>query len=348
MGTIDTLIRKNIRDLRPYSSARDEFTGKEAVFLDANENPYFQPLNRYPDPRQHELKRVISKIRSVPEKNIFIGNGSDEAIDLLIRAFCEPRIDNIVSVDPTYGMYEVAAAINGTEYRKAPLKIDFSIDIDALRQLSDHNTKIIFICSPNNPTGNSFGQSEIFDVLTWFKGVLVIDEAYIDFSGNEGFIREIQNYPNLVVMQTLSKAWGRAGIRVGMAFANEEIIGVMNKIKPPYNINSLSINEAICTLKNENEKKSRVREIIERRDWLCIKLSKLPAVKKIYHSDANFLLVKIENATELYNYLVSKNIIVRNRSGAAGCRSCLRITIGTEDETERLLKEMEVFNLNGS
>lgn len=338
MGAIYSLIRQNIRDLKPYSSARDEYDGKNAVFLDANENPYFQPLNRYPDPRQRNLKRIISEMRSIPENNIFLGNGSDEAIDILVRAFCEPGTDNIVSIDPTYGMYEVVAAINGTGYRKVPLRTDFRLDVDALRESSDQNTKIIFLCSPNNPTGNSFTYSDINNIVNWFDGILIIDEAYIDFSEKQGFLGMIDEIHNLVVLQTMSKAWGKAGIRLGMAFANEQITDVMNKIKPPYNINSLTIHEAQATLGNETEKNRHVSEILKNRTWLFEKLQELKTVKKIYPSDANFLLVEVDDAAGIYNYLTSQNIIVRNRSGTAGCENCLRITIGTREEIEQLLK----------
>ncbi len=332
------MIRQNIRDLKPYSSARDEYTGEDAVFLDANENPYFHPLNRYPDPRQRDLKKMIAGMKSVSEKNIFLGNGSDEAIDILIRAFCEPGTDNIVSIDPTYGMYEVSAAINGTEYRKVPLKSDFSLNVDALRDSSDQNTKIIFLCSPNNPTGNSFTHSDINNIVKWFNGILIIDEAYIDFSVNQGFIGMIDRINNLVVLQTMSKAWGKAGIRLGMAFAGEQITDVMNKIKPPYNINSLTIHEGLTTLGNENEKNMRVSQIINDRNRLFEKMQKLKTVKKVYPSDANFLLVEVDDAAGIYNYLISKNIIIRNRSGIARCKNCLRITIGTTEEIEQLLK----------
>ncbi len=347
MGSLNSLIRKNIRDLKPYSSARDEYEGEAAVFLDANENPYFAPLNRYPDPQQRALKKMISAMRSVDEDQIFIGNGSDEAIDILIRVFCEPGFENIVSIEPTYGMYEVTAAINGVEYRRVPLNNNFEFDQAAIRQVSDVNTKIIFLCSPNNPSGNSIDYSVIKELLGWFEGVIVIDEAYIDFSEKAGFLPWIDKTPNLVVLQTLSKAWGRAGIRLGMAFGNEEIISIMNKIKPPYNINTLTIQEAMLTLGNEKEKNNRVQEIIVNRNWLINRLLELSMVKKIYHSDANFLLVKVDNAKEMYNYLLENNIIVRNRSGLAGCDNCLRITIGTMPEIEQLLDVLKNYESRG-
>ncbi len=344
MGSINSLIRSNIRKLRPYSSARDEYEGGEAVFLDANENPYFSPLNRYPDPRQRSLKNIISEIRSVPWENIFLGNGSDEAIDILVRAFCEPGEDNIVSIDPTYGMYEVTAAINAVEYRKAPLGNDFSLNMEELKRRSDENTKIIFLCSPNNPTGNCFVYHEIKSIFDWFKGLVVIDEAYIDFSGKPGFLGEINNIPSLVVLQTLSKGWGRAGIRLGMAFGNREIIDVMNKIKPPYNINSLTIEEAVNTLGKAGEVKKRMDEIISGREWLRNRLSEFTFTGKIYPSDANFLLVRVDDAGALYGFLRERNIIVRNRSGAAGCENCLRITVGSENENEQLIGALRDYS----
>lgn len=282
-------------------------------------------------------------MKKVKEESIFLGNGSDEAIDLLIRAFCEPGKDNIVSIDPTYGMYEVAAAINGVEYRKAPLNSEFRLDSGEIRKRSDMNTKMIFLCSPNNPTGNSFGFNDIQELLSWHSGLIVIDEAYIDFSDKSGFLSEIENIPELVILQTLSKGWGRAGIRLGMAFACDEIINVMNKIKPPYNINTLTINEAVNTLENKEEKERRVNTIISNRKFLEEKLVQFPTVSKIYPSDANFLLVHVENADELYDWLSQKSIIVRNRSTATGCENCLRITVGTMNENEQLLGALHEY-----
>ncbi len=343
MGSINSLIRKNVRNLKPYSSARDEYEGEAAVFLDANENPWFPPLNRYPDPRQRALKKIISRMRAVSEENIFLGNGSDEAIDILIRGFCEPGSDNVVSIDPSYGMYEVTAAISGVSYRKVPLKDNFGLDQVALKDAADNNTRIIFLCSPNNPTGNSFLYSDINEIFKWYSGLLVVDEAYIDFSGKPGFLGEIENFERLVVLQTLSKAWGRAGIRLGMAFGNEEVIRVMNKIKPPYNINSLTIQEAIRTLDKEDEKNQRVKEIVDTRNMLEKKLEKLPMVRKIYPSDANFLLVRVDDADKLYKYLSDNKIIVRNRSKSTGCKNCIRITIGTRKEIDLLLKTLNDY-----
>jgi histidinol-phosphate aminotransferase len=343
MGSINSLIRNNIKKLKPYSSARDEYGGEAAVFLDANENPWFPPLNRYPDPRQRALKKIISQMRAVREENVFLGNGSDEAIDILIRGFCEPGSDNIVSIDPSYGMYEVAAAISGVSYRKVPLKDNFGLDHVALKDAADNNTRIIFLCSPNNPTGNSFLFSDINEIFSWFGGLLIVDEAYIDFSDKPGFLSATGNFERLVVLQTLSKAWGRAGIRLGMAFGNEEVIRVMNKIKPPYNINSLTIQEAIRTLEKEDEKNKRVREIVDTRNMLGQKLEKMPMVRKIYPSDANFLLVCVDDADKLYKYLSANKIIVRNRSTSTGCKNCIRITIGTGKEIDLLLKTLNNY-----
>ncbi len=340
MGSVNSLIRQNIRDLVPYSSARDEFEGEAAVFLDANENPWFSPLNRYPDPRQRDLKDIIAQMKSVDMEMIFLGNGSDEAIDILVRAFCEPGLNNIVSIDPSYGMYKVTAAINGVEFRSVPLKNDFGLDVGAIKRIADNNTRIVFLCSPNNPTGNSFAESDITDILGWFKGILVIDEAYIDFSDKPGFLDIIGNYERLVVLQTLSKAWGRAGIRLGMAFGNREVISVMNKIKPPYNINSLTIAEAIKTLGNEDEKNKLVKEIVDTRESLKERLEGFSFVRRVYPSDANFLLVEVDDADRMYQYLASMNIIVRNRSRARGCSNCIRITIGTGDEINRLMEAL--------
>ncbi len=343
MGSINSLIRENVKSLRPYSSARDEYKGGSAVFLDANENPWFAPLNRYPDPRQRNLKKIISKLKSVNEENIFLGNGSDEAIDIIIRAFCEPGTDNIVSVDPSYGMYEVTAAISNVEYRRVQLGEDFSLDHNRLKQRSDQDTKIIFLCSPNNPTGNSFSNEDIRRIFTWFKGLLIVDEAYIDFSDKPGFLDELDRFDHLVVLQTLSKAWGRAGIRLGMAFGDKEVIEAMNKIKPPYNINSLTIDEAIRTLSNVKEMNRRVKEITEAREMLAVQLEKLPMVRKVYPSDANFLLVRVDDADKLYGYLSDKKIIVRNRTTATGCENCLRITIGKGEEIRLLLEALQGF-----
>jgi histidinol-phosphate aminotransferase len=343
MGSINSLIRSNIKSLKPYSSARDEYEGGEAVFLDANENPYFPPLNRYPDPRQRELKNIISQMQSVPGGNIFLGNGSDEAIDILIRAFCDPGTDNIVSIDPTYGMYEVAAAINGVEYRKVLLGENFVLDTGAIEARADSHTKIIFLCSPNNPTGNSFDDDDITGLFEWFGGVVVVDEAYIEFSGKTGLLGKTGGIPRLVVLRTLSKGWGRAGIRIGMAFAGREIIDVMNKIKPPYNINSLSLQEAISTLQNAAEVNGRIQEVVKDREALRVKIPGFPFVEKVYPSDANFLLVKTADADALYRYLRGMNIIVRNRTTATGCENCLRITVGSGYEIEQLLQAMQEY-----
>ena len=343
MGSINSLIRDNIRVMKPYSSARDEYEGNDAVFLDANENPYFSPLNRYPDPRQRKLKSMLSAIKSVPEKQIFLGNGSDEVIDLLIRAFCEPVRDNIVSVDPTYGMYEVAASVNAVEFRKVPLDENFDIDAEAVRQTVDQFTKMIFLCSPNNPTANSLSSDAVLGIAGWFGGLLVIDEAYIDFSSKPGFLDRIGRYPNMVIIQTLSKAWGRAGIRLGMAFGPEELVDVLNRIKPPYNISSLNIAEAVGTLGNVREKEERIIRILEDRNWLEERLAGFRFVKRVFPSDSNFILVRVDNALNLYNHLLEQKIIVRDRSGATGCSNCLRITVGTKEENMLLFEALKSY-----
>jgi histidinol-phosphate aminotransferase len=344
MGSINSLIRKNIIEMKPYSSARDEYDGGDAVFLDANENPYFPPLNRYPDPRQRAVKKIIAGVKSVAEDDIFIGNGSDEAIDLLIRAFCEPGVHNIVSIDPTYGMYEVAAAINAVEFRKVALDGDFGIDLDAMKRASDKDTRLIFICSPNNPTANSLDRNSVLELSAWFEGILVIDEAYIDFSSETGYLGEIGKTDNIVVLQTLSKAWGRAGIRLGIAFGNRELIDVLNKIKPPYNVNSLSIEEAIRTLGNAVEKESRVVDILSSRAWMMSRLAEITIVNRVYPSDANFILVRVDDADRIYNYLLGRKIIVRNRSRVRGCANCLRITVGTKKENMQLIDALESYS----
>ena len=343
MGSVNSLIRKNIREMKPYSSARDEYDGGDATYLDANENPYSPPYNRYPDPHQRVVKKILALMKTVSESNIFIGNGSDEAIDLLIRAFCEPGLNNIVSIDPTYGMYEVAAAINAVEFKKVPLDQNFDIDLQSVKQAVDNRTVIIFLCSPNNPTANSLDRESILELCNWFKGIVVVDEAYIDFSSTTGFLGDTARLSNLVVLQTLSKAWGRAGIRMGMAFANKKIIDVLNKIKPPYNINSLSLEVAADTLKKEDEKNARVVDILNSRAWLKTKLSELLFVQKVYVSDANFILVRMEDAGKVYRYLLGKKIIVRNRSGMTGCKNCLRITVGTTEENLQLVDALRSY-----
>jgi histidinol-phosphate aminotransferase len=340
---IDKLLRENIRSLQPYSSARDEFKGEASVYLDANENPYNAPYNRYPDPLQWEVKELLSKIKHVPAENIFLGNGSDEPIDLLYRAFCEPRIDNVVAIEPTYGMYKVCASINDIEYRKVLLDGNFQFTTESLLAATNLYTKIIWLCSPNNPTGNSLNRNEIIKLLTSFEGIVVLDEAYIDFASEGSFSEFLSQYPNLVILQTFSKAWGSAAIRLGMAFASTGIINVLNKIKYPYNVNILTQKQAITALKNVAEVKAWVKTLLDERTILIQALEKLPLVQHIYPSDANFVLVKVPDANALYHYLVDKSIIVRNRSSVSLCMGCIRITVGTPEENRILLKELTQF-----
>ncbi len=340
---IDNLIRKNIRSLQPYSCARDEFKGEASVYLDANENPYNAPFNRYPDPLQLSLKVRLAALKQVLAEQIFLGNGSDEAIDLLYRAFCNPGIDNVVAIEPTYGMYKVSAAINDVEYRPVLLDEYFQITAEKLLNASDEHTKLIWLCSPNNPTGNSLDQNEIVNILNIFNGLVVLDEAYIDFSAQSGFVSQLKQYPNLVILQTFSKAWGSAGIRLGMAFASVEIIMVMNKIKYPYNINILTQQQALKMLDQPEQVKIWVQILLEQRSLLINELNQLPFVRHIFLSDANFVLVKVDDANAIYHYLVEKSIIVRNRNNVSLCLGCLRITVGTPHENTVLLSSLREF-----
>jgi len=338
---IQKLLRENIRQLQPYSSARDEFKGEASVYLDANENPYNSPFNRYPDPLQWEVKGHISRIKNVPAENIFLGNGSDEPIDLLYRAFCEPRLDNVVAIEPTYGMYKVSAAINDIEYRKVLLDENFQFSTEKLLSASNLYTKIIWLCSPNNPTGNSLNRNEVISLLKSFEGIVVLDEAYIDFASESSFSEFLTQYPNLVILQTFSKAWGNAAIRLGMAFASIEIIAVLNKIKYPYNINILTQKHAINALKSPEQVKEWVKILLAERSVLINSLKKLPMVVHVYPTDANFVLVKVSNANATYHQLVDKSIIVRNRNSVTLCNDCLRITVGTPEENKILLEELK-------
>ena len=337
---VNAWMRPNIRAMQPYSSARDEFHGSASVFLDANENPYNAPYNRYPDPMQWTLKARISEIKGVPVESIFLGNGSDEPIDLLLRAFCEPGKEKMLTTDPTYGMYQVAAEVNNVACVKVPLREDFSLDLPALLARIDDATKLIYLCSPNNPTGNSLGHDAIREVLRRFGGIVVVDEAYIDFSAGPSFLREMGEWPNLVVLQTLSKAWGCAAIRLGMAFASPEIIGVLNKIKYPYNVNLLTQEKALELL-DEDRMRTQLAQILQERTRLCRDLSAIPLVRRIYPTDANFLLVDVGDADGVYHKLVEEGIIVRNRNRVTLCRGCLRITVGTPEEDDRLLEALK-------
>jgi histidinol-phosphate aminotransferase len=338
---IKKILRKNIAELQPYSCARDEFKGEASVYLDANENPYNAPFNRYPDPLQWKLKEAISVTKQVPAENIFLGNGSDEPIDLLYRAFCEPRIDNVAAIDPTYGMYKVCANINDIEYRKVLLHEDFNFMADEMLLAADDNTKLMWLCSPNNPTGNSLNQDEIIKLLQSFRGIVVLDEAYIDFSSNPGFARKLHDFPNLVILQTFSKAWGSAAIRLGMAFASVEIVQVLNKIKYPYNINILTQKQALKALQEKEQVDNWVQTLTSERTWLIEELKKLNIIKHIYPTDANFVLVKVDDANAVYQYLVNKSIIVRNRSTVSLCMGCIRITVGTREENVVLIENLK-------
>lgn len=342
MKTLQELTRPNIWRLKPYSSARDEYNGATAsVFLDANENPYNLPHNRYPDPMQRDLKKELSAIKKVDVDNIFLGNGSDEAIDLVFRAFCEPHIDNVVAIDPTYGMYQVCADVNDVEYRKVLLDEDFQFSADKLLAAADEHTKLIFLCSPNNPTGNDLLRSEIEKLILGFDGLVVLDEAYSDFSDAPSFLGDLDKYPNLIVFQTFSKAWGCAAIRLGMAFASSEIIGILSKIKYPYNVNELTQKQAMEMLRRYDEIERWVKMLKEARESLEADFAKLPCTVKMFPSDANFFLARVTDAVKIYNYLVSEGIIVRNRNSVSLCGNCLRVTVGTSQENEKLIETLK-------
>ncbi|MDR1454204.1 MAG: histidinol-phosphate transaminase [Tannerella sp.] len=336
----DKLVRENIRLLKPYSSARSEFQGAASVYLDANENPMNAPYNRYPDPLQRELKEKIAKLKGVPSSQIMLGVGSDEPIDLVVRIFCEPRQDNIVAIEPTYGMYRVCADINCVEYRAALLHPDYTLDADRLLAAVDGHTKVIFLCSPNNPTGNLLDREAMRKVMECFGGIVVIDEAYVDFSSEASWLTERERYPNLIIFQTFSKAWGLASVRCGMAFAAEEIIGYFNRVKYPYNVNLLTQQFVSEQLDHAPRMREWVAGLLARRAALAAELAAIPWVRKVYPSDANFLLVKVPDAPALYGKLVSKGIIVRNRNNIALCAGCLRITVGTEAENAALIKAL--------
>ena len=337
---VDKLLRENIRNLKPYSSARDEFSGEAMVFLDANENPFNAPYNRYPDPLQRRLKDKIAAIKQCRAEQIFLGNGSDEPIDLLFRAFCEPGQDNMISIDPTYGMYQVAADINNVEVRKVKLKEDYSFSAGELLAKVDKQTKLIFVCSPNNPTANLMDKAEMLKLITSFDGLVVLDEAYIDFAPQAGLLAELDKYPNLVILQTFSKAWGMAGIRLGMAFASTEIIRILNKIKYPYNINILTQQKAMELLDQENDQKAWVKLLLAERARLADKLKTFPFVVRVFPSDANFLLVKMYDARGIYDFLMENGVIVRDRSRVILCDDSLRITVGSPEENGILIEKL--------
>lgn len=344
MKTLQELTRPNIRNLKPYSSARDEYKGVAAsVFLDANENPYNTPNNRYPDPLQRDLKSELARLKGVNPEQIFLGNGSDEAIDLVFRAFCEPGIDNVAAIDPTYGMYQVCADINNVEYRKVLLDESFQFTADSLIGTADNHTKLIFLCSPNNPSANDLNRSEMVKLIRNFEGLVIVDEAYGDFSDTPSFLSELNNYPNLILLQTFSKAWGSAAIRLGMAFASPEIIGIFNKIKYPYNVNLLTQQQALQLLHKYYEIERWIKSLKEERDIFMNDFAKLECVEKVFPSDANFFLARVTDAVKIYNCLVSLGIIVRNRHSVALCGNCLRITVGTRNENNQLIDAMKKY-----
>jgi len=348
MFDLNKITRENIKKLKPYSSARNEYKGKEGIFLDANENSYGSPLNtnynRYPDPLQIDVKEKLSKIKGLPIQNIFLGNGSDEAIDILFRAFCNPGTDNIIICPPTYGMYEVSANINDVNVTKVPLTPDeFQLDTENILNAINENTKLIFICCPNNPTGNGVKWDSIKRLLENFSGIVVLDEAYINFARYRSLIPELLNYPNLVILQTLSKAWGLAGLRVGMAFASESIINIFNKIKPPYNINIASQKLALEALDNTDKINSWIKETVQERENIITELTSFNFIIRVYPSEANFILVKTTDAISIYNYLTSKQIIIRDRSRVELCEGCLRITVGTKEENKILIETLKEY-----
>jgi histidinol-phosphate aminotransferase len=346
MKSLKELTRPNIWNLAPYSSARNEYSSvnNAHVFLDANENPYNSPYNRYPDPLQREVKKLLAPIKHVREDQIFLGNGSDEAIDLMYRCFACPRTDNVVAIEPTYGMYKVCADINDVEYRRVDLNEKFQISADQILKYCDLNTKFIWICSPNNPTGNNINRDEVIKVLTQFEGLVVIDEAYSDFSSQKPFRLELDKYPNLVVLNTFSKAWGCAAIRLGIAMANKDIIDIFNKVKYPYNVNVLTQNQALEALKDPFEVDKWIKTLLQERGRMIEAFKMLPSCEFIYPTDANFFLAKMNDAVGIYNYLVEKGIIVRNRSRIHLCNSCLRITIGTRSENNEILAALRVMD----
>lgn len=344
MKSLKQLTRPNIWALAPYSSARDEYSGHDAhVFLDANECPYNAPLNRYPDPLQRELKERISQVKGIPAANIFLGNGSDEPIDLLYRCFCSPGSDNVVAISPTYGMYRVCADINDVEYRPVPLDDYYQMNADRMLQATDDHTKLIWICSPNNPTGNSFDRNEMLRVVEAFQGIVVIDEAYSDFSRQRPLRHEILHHPNMVVLNTMSKAWASAAIRLGMAFASKDIIAILNKVKYPYNVNLLTQQQAMKTLSDTSDIERWLQMIIQERSHTIEAFRQLPVCKEVYPTDANFFLARVTDAQRIYDYLVERGIIVRNRTRVELCRDCLRVTIGTRTENTELLGALRQY-----
>jgi histidinol-phosphate aminotransferase len=343
MKIVQQLVRENIKVLQPYSSARDEFNDsqKEMIFLDANENPFENGVNRYPDPQQLELKKELSFLKGALTTQILLGNGSDEVLDLLFRAFCEPKVDNIITLPPTYGMYKVLAEINAVENKEVLLTTKFELNIKEIISKTDKNTKLLFLCSPNNPTGNSFSEKNIETLLQSFKGLVIIDEAYIDFSLKKSWLKKLNEFPNLVIVQTLSKAYGMAGIRLGICYASEEIISILNSIKPPYNVNALTQRKALKRVLNPTKVKKEVNKILKQRKRLIDHLSEISFVEKIYPTDANFVLIKVDNANKRYNQLLEKGIVIRNRTTQPLCENTLRLTVGTKRETKLLINALK-------
>jgi len=344
---IQRLLRPHIQDLKPYSSARDEYAGTDGIFLDANENPFGSTasgnFNRYPDPYQQDIKARLAEIKEVSREQIFLGNGSDEAIDLLMRAFCNPGKDNIIILPPTYGMYEVSAAINDVEIQRVNLTADFHLQPEKILGAVNENTKLIFICSPNNPTGNLMARADIYKVLENFRGIVVVDEAYIDFAPEVSMIGELGNFPNLMVIQTFSKAWGMASLRMGMGFASKEIIQVLNLIKPPYNISGLTQEKILEALAQPNAVHGMAGAIMEEKQQLEKRLLQLPKIQRVFPSDANFILIRVDRAREIYQFLIDEKIIIRDRSKVVLCEDCLRISVGTKEENESFLQAFERF-----
>ena len=336
---IKNITRTNILNMQPYSSARDEFKefNQKMVFLDANENPFENGVNRYPDPQQRTVKKALSEIKRINENQILLGNGSDEVLDLIFRAFCEPNKDNVITLPPTYGMYSVLASLNSIENREVILKDDFQPNVEDILKQVDENTKIIFLCSPNNPTGNSFSYESIVTLIQNFNGLVLLDEAYIDFSEKESWLIEMSDYPNLIISQTLSKAYGMAGIRLGILYASQEIIATLNKIKPPYNVNVLTQEKALERLENYDLIVKQIKDIKLSKSILINELEKINYIKKVFQTDGNFILIKVDNATERYNQILEKGIVLRNRTTQPLCENCLRITIGTTEENTKLM-----------
>ncbi|WP_179345039.1 histidinol-phosphate transaminase [Winogradskyella ursingii] len=343
---INNLLRENIKNIKPYSSARDEYqeVNTDMVFIDANENPFETDVNRYPDPQQTKVKNVLSELKGVPTNQILLGNGSDEVLDLIFRAFCDPNKDNVITLPPTYGMYNVLANLNAIGIQEVLLNKDFEPNVEAILNAQNKNSKLLFICSPNNPTANSFEASKIENLIKNFEGIVVVDEAYIDFSNEESWLNRLNDFPNLIITQTLSKAYGLAGIRLGICYASTEIISVLNKIKPPYNINQLTQNTALERLNSTQKVNNEIEEILSERNKLMDELKTISVVENVYPSDANFILAKVDNANKRYKELVQKGVVVRNRTTQPLCENCLRFTVGTKDENQRLVKILEKLN----